>query len=118
MRELVGQLGASDRLLDLCASCRIEDLGEVLAELDGFIGLDTGTTHFAGRVGAKTLALFGASHDPLEWGPVGAKSAWAAVETPCRSCSKSELAECDFGLQCMVALKPQDVWPMVKRLFL
>ena len=118
VQALVDQLGALDRVLDLCACCRIEDLGEVLAELDGFIGLDTGTTHFAGRVGVKTLALFGAAHDPVEWGPVGARSAWAAVDTPCRSCSKSELVECDFGLQCMVALKPEDVWPMVKRQFL
>ncbi len=118
VRELIAQLAAPDRTLDLCACCRIEDLGEVLAELDGFIGLDTGTTHFAGRVGIRTLALFGAAHDPVEWGPVGARSAWAAVETPCRSCFKSELAECEFGLQCMVALTPDEVWPIVKRRFL
>ncbi len=115
VRELIAQLGAPDRTLDLCACCRIEDLGEVLAELDGFIGLDTGTTHFAGRVGVKTLALFGVAHDPVEWGPVGSKSAWAAVDAPCRSCFKSELAECEYGLQCMVALTPDEVWPIVKR---
>ncbi len=115
IRALVGQLAAPERVLDLCGCCRIEDLGEVLAQLDGFIGLDTGTTHFAGRVGVKTLALFGAAHDPREWGPVGAKSAWAAVETPCRSCFKSELSECDFGLQCMMALTPDEIWPLVER---
>ncbi len=112
---LVAQLAGGERVMDLCGCCRIEDLGEMLAELDGFIGLDTGTTHFAGRVGVKTLALFGASHDPREWGPVGEKSAWAAVETPCRQCFKSELAQCGFGLQCMVLLKPSDVWPLVER---
>ena len=115
VRALVAQLAAPERVLDLCSCCRIEDLGEVLAELDGFIGLDTGTTHFAGRVGVKTLALFGVSHDPMEWGPVGGKSAWAGVEMACSSCSKSELAECEFGLQCMVALKPDDVWPLVEK---
>ncbi len=114
VRRLIDQLGAGERVIDLCSCCRIEDLGEVLAELDGFIGLDTGTTHFAGRVGVKTLALFGAAHDPNEWGPVGERSAWAAVQTPCASCFKSELADCGFGLQCMVLLRPQDVWPLVE----
>ena len=118
VRALTARLDAPDKVLDLCGCCRIEDLGEALAELDGFIGLDTGTTHFAGRVGVKTLALFGVSHDPKEWGPVGAKSAWAAVEAPCAGCSKSELSECDFGLRCMLMLTPEAVWPLVERQFL
>lgn len=114
VKALAAELHGGERVIDLCSACRIEDLGEVLAELDGYIGLDTGTTHFAGRVGVKTLALFGASHDPAEWGPVGGRSGWAAVQVPCGSCFKSELSECDFGLRCMTLLTPKEVWRLVE----
>ena len=115
VRALVDELAAGDRAIDLCGCCGIEDLGEVLAELDGFIGLDTGTTHFAGRVGVKTFALFGAAHDPREWGPVGANSAWASVDVPCGHCFKAELSQCGAALRCMTMLTPAEVWPLVER---
>ncbi len=115
VRALMDELAAGDRAVDLCGCCRIEDLGEVLAELDGFIGLDTGTTHFAGRVGVKTFALFGAAHDPREWGPVGASSAWASVDVPCGQCFKAELSQCGAALRCMTMLTPAEVWPLVER---
>ncbi|MBV8848818.1 MAG: hypothetical protein JOZ16_04450, partial [Methylobacteriaceae bacterium] len=91
------------------------DLGEVLALLDGFIGLDTGTTHFAGRVGVPTLALFGTAHDPREWGPVGDKSAWAAMDAPCHHCSISEARFCALDVACMSSLRPEQVWPLVEQ---
>lgn len=114
VRWLVGELDAGGRAIDLCACCRIEDLGEMLVELDGYIGLDTGTTHFAGRVGVRTLAIFGAAHDPREWGPVGVRSGWVAADLDCGACSKSLASHCGFQLRCMSTLSPARIFEAVK----
>ena len=111
--ELIAELDAGTRVIDAVSSCRIEDLGEVLAELDAFIGLDTGTTHFAGRVGLPTFAVFGASHDPVEWGPVGSRARWIAADVTCRGCSLSAASQCGAALACMTELTPDEVWPAV-----
>ena len=113
--RLAMALDAGERTIELCAACRIEDLGEVLGELDGFVGLDTGTTHFAGRVGLRTFALFGAAHDPREWGPVGSKSGWGSADLPCGSCSFGGRAQCMLEVVCMTSLTPEKVWPLVEQ---
>ena len=114
--RIIDTLAAGERAVDLTASCEIGDLGEVLAQLDTFVGLDTGTTHFAGRVGVPTLAIFGAAHDPVEWGPVGEHSEWVAAAIACSGCSFSTLAQCAVDLRCMTSITPDDVWPMLDRL--
>ena len=111
--ELIAELDAGTRVIDAVSSCRIEDLGEVLAELDAFIGLDTGTTHFAGRVGLPTFAVFGAAHDPVEWGPVGSRARWIAADITCQGCSLSAASQCGAALACMTQLTPDEVWPAI-----
>lgn len=114
VQRLLAQLRAGDRTVDLCRCCEIEDLGEVLAMLDGFVGLDTGTTHFAGRVGLRTAVIFGHAHDPREWGPVGERTAWVAAEIACRGCSYSEFVHCPNGVACMTDLLPDEIWPTIE----
>ena len=114
-RDVIAALGYPHRVADLVGCCRIEDLGEVLATLSGFIGLDTGTSHFAGRIGVPLVTLFGASHDPAEWGPVGASSRWVAMAVECSDCSLSHAAQCPAGLKCMTRLTPDAVWPVVEK---
>jgi ADP-heptose:LPS heptosyltransferase len=114
VRALLAELSAGARTIDLTGCCRIEDLGEILAELDGFIGLDTGTTHFAGRIGLPTVAIFGASHDPLRWGPVGARSSWAAADIACKECSKALASQCEISVRCMSDISPDDVWQVIE----
>lgn len=115
---LIEQLGGSDRVIDLSASCKIEDLGEVLSALDGFIGLDTGTTHFAGRIGLPTVSIFGAAHDAHEWGPVGPATAWIAADIACAGCFKATAAQCGIGVLCMSGLDAEAVWPLVETVLL
>jgi ADP-heptose:LPS heptosyltransferase len=112
---MIEQLGAGERTINLCQSSKIEDLGEILAMLDGFVGLDTGTTHFAGRMGIRTVAIFGHAHLPKEWGPVGDHATWVAADVVCRGCSYSDAAQCPVGVACMSGLSPLDVWSAVRR---
>ena len=115
VQRIVAHLAAGERAIDLCSCSRIEDLGEVLALLDGFVGLDTGTTHFAGRVGLRTVSIFGHAHHPAEWGPVGDRSTWVAADVACRGCSFSQAEQCAIGVACMTGLAPQDVWAVAQR---
>jgi ADP-heptose:LPS heptosyltransferase len=115
VQEILHELNAPRAVLNLCAASKIEDLGEILGELDAFVGLDTGTTHFAGRVGLPTFALFGASHDPVEWGPVGGRSGWGAADLECAGCSLSRLEQCPNDLACMTMLTPDRVWPTLRQ---
>jgi ADP-heptose:LPS heptosyltransferase len=92
-----------------CGLVLLEDLGQVLEPLDLFIGNNTGSTHFAGKVGVRTIAVFAGTHHPREWGPVGQNASWIRREEPCSPCYLAHLKQCWHGHACMANLLPADV---------
>jgi len=93
----------------LCGAARLEELGLLLSKLDLFIGANTGTTHFAGTVGVRTIGVYAGTNHPREWGPMGENASWIYRDEPCAPCHLSELEKCRHGHSCMVQLRPADV---------
>jgi ADP-heptose:LPS heptosyltransferase len=96
-----------------CGTVALPDLGRALQPLDLFIGNDAGTTHYAGRVGVRTVAIFSGCTHPREWGPVGDNVSWLYHEEPCSPCYLSDLKDCRYSHVCIRDLLPSHVAAVV-----
>jgi ADP-heptose:LPS heptosyltransferase len=97
----------------LCGLAPLEDLGVILEPLDLFIGSNTGTTHFAGKVGVRTLGIYAGTNHPREWGPIGPNASWIYRDELCAPCYLTDLKDCRHGHVCMLSLLPSDVIHLV-----
>ena len=70
----------------------------------------SGVGHLAASVGAPTLAIYSASHQPQEWGPRGPRSQALMAVVPCSPCGYDRLAECPYEHTCMQGLLPESVF--------
>ena len=111
--ELCQQLGLDPALHSLCGEVGLADLGQVLEPLDLFIGNNTGTTHYAGRVGVRTIGIYSGTNPPREWAPVGENVSWIYRDEDCAPCFLSDIDACRYGHVCLRNLLPADVLPIV-----
>jgi Glycosyltransferase family 9 (heptosyltransferase) len=107
------QLGLDPAEASLCGRTRLQDLGKLLQELDLFVGNNTGTTHFAGRLGVRTIGIYSGTNHPKEWGPIGENASWITRDEPCAPCFLSQVRDCHYGLVCLKDLLPRDVLKVV-----
>jgi ADP-heptose:LPS heptosyltransferase len=107
------QLGLDPAEANLCGKTRLADLGKLLKELDLFVGNNTGTTHFAGRLGVRAIGIYSGTNHPKEWGPIGENASWITRDVPCAPCFLSQVRDCHHGLVCLKDLLPQDVLKVV-----
>jgi ADP-heptose:LPS heptosyltransferase len=106
-------LGLEPLLHSACGKTKLHELGCLLQPLDLFIGSNTGTTHFAGRLGVRTVGIYAGTNHPREWGPIGENASWITRDEKCAPCSLTDLKDCRFGHVCMRNLLPDDVLPVV-----
>jgi ADP-heptose:LPS heptosyltransferase len=70
--ELVGPAESASRRLafsDRTGSGDLPEVAALLASCDAFLGNDSGVSHLAGAVGARGVAVFGATN-PDRWRPI------------------------------------------------
>lgn len=108
------ELGLDPELHSLCGSVGLGELGQVLEPLDLFIGNNTGTTHYAGRVGVRTIGIYSGTNPPREWGPVGENVSWIYRDEDCAPCFLSSIDDCRYGHVCLRNLLPADVLAIVE----
>lgn len=106
-------LGLDPALHSACGGTKLSELGRLLQPLDLFIGSNTGTTHFAGRVGVRTVGIYSGTNHPREWAPIGPNASWITRDEKCAPCSLTDIADCRFGHVCLRNLLPADVLPLV-----
>ena len=92
----------------------LSSLGYYLKKCDIYVGYDTGTTHYAGKVGIPTFGIFAAVHNPREWGPVGRRSHVITKYTSCSPCYLPKLEDCQHGHACMLEITPAACWEEVQ----
>jgi exopolysaccharide biosynthesis WecB/TagA/CpsF family protein len=73
-------------VLNLAGKTTLPQLAGVLAQADVFIGADSGVMHLASAVGARVVALFGASNH-LAWSPYQTESTIVRTAPRCSPCS-------------------------------
>lgn len=89
-------------VIDLSGRTDLHQLAGVLASSRAVVANDSGAMHLAGAVGARVLAVFGATNEartsPLTSGPDAPSSTILTHEVFCRPCM---LRECPIDHRCM-----------------
>lgn len=92
----------------------LAQLAALLARSDLYLGNDSGVSHLAAAVGARTVALFGPS-DERQWAPRGPRVAILRRQTACSPCNDSAMKLCP-GRPCLAELTPGDVIQQLRKL--
>lgn len=112
--EVCAHLGIDDAVHSTCGKVGLDWLGVLLADLDLFVGNNTGTTHYAGKVGARTIGIYAGTNHPREWGPIGQNASWIYRDEPCAPCHLTLLQDCPNSHACMIDLMPDEVMAHVE----
>ena len=108
---IAATLGATP--IDLCGKTKLLEAIDLLALADAVVSNDSGLMHVAGALGRPVVAIYG-STSPDVTPPLGARSAVAEIELPCRPCFQRV---CPLGhTNCLNLLTPAVVEEKVFRL--
>ena len=117
--EIVARLPATgtrmNRLIDFSGKSDLASLAGVLSVARAVVSNDSGAMHLAGAVGARVVAIFGASNErrtsPLTPGPDGPPPAILTHDVFCRPCM---LRECPIDHRCMSGVTARMVFEAVR----
>jgi ADP-heptose:LPS heptosyltransferase len=79
----------------------------LLALSDLYVGNDSGITHLAAAVGARTVAIFGPS-DPCQWAPRGGRVTVVSFPVQCAPCESAPMKACRQR-RCLTDVSPAEV---------
>ena len=108
--RLAAEAGHSGRVSNLGGRTAWSELPELLRQADLVVCNNSGIAHLAASVGARTLAIYSASHQPQEWGPRGERSHALMAVVACSPCGHDRLGDCPHGHRCMQGLAPETVF--------
>lgn len=120
-KGLVGRLPATARLelvTDLVGRTQWSELPDILRAADLVICNNSGIAHQAAALGVRTLAIFSASHQPLEWGPRGPRAGAIMMSVACSPCGLERVEACGNGHLCMRLLTPEIVMAQITKILL
>jgi ADP-heptose:LPS heptosyltransferase len=102
--------GGIDPLLNCSLVARnlnLAQLGALLARSDLYLGNDSGITHLAAAVGARTVALFGPS-DVRQWAPRGKQVTILNRNVECSPCEVPVMKSCAHR-KCLNGFLPEKI---------
>ena len=114
--RLAQEAGGSTRLRNLGGQTSWSDIPDLLRDADLVICNNSGIAHVAAASGARTLAIYSASHQPQEWGPRGEQSHAMMAVVACSPCGHDRLQDCPNEHRCMQGLMPETVFQEACRL--
>ena len=114
MERLEGH--AREKVTNLVGGTRWSDIPALLTAADLVICNNSGIAHQSAALGARTLAIYSASHQPLEWGPRGARSRAIMMAMPCSPCGWERLEDCTNEHRCMTLITPRAVLAQVEHM--
>ena len=118
---VIGPVEAERRGIEQLSSSCIVASGLDLAQLAGllvrcdvYVGNDSGVSHLAAAVGARTVAIFGPS-DERQWAPRGQCVSVLRHYIACSPCSDTVLGLCQHRA-CLTQLSPDEVIDQMRKL--
>ncbi len=117
--DIASRLGSTgsrmNRLVDLSGKTDLPSLAGVLARARAVVSNDSGAMHLAGAVGAKVIALFGATNEkrtsPLRASESGPSPVIMTHDVFCRPCM---LRECPIDHRCMRGISAEAVFEVLR----
>jgi heptosyltransferase-2 len=105
-----------NRLIDLAGKTDLPALAGVLARAHAVVSNDSGAMHLAGAVGARVIAIFGATNEqrtsPLRASAAAPPAAILTHEVFCRPCM---LRECPIDHRCMRGISAERAYEAVRQ---
>ena len=106
------------RELDACINAagklNVRENAALLTQCDGYVGLDTGTTHLAAAVGISVVAIYGQRNNPGHWLPHATSLEILQNDVPCAGC-RAQTCSVD-GHPCMTGIEINEVAAAVARM--
>jgi len=109
--------GGFEVFSDCCINARGLSLGQaaaLLARSDVYLGNDSGITHLAAAVGARTVALFGPS-DASQWAPLGRAVTVLSRHVACAPCADAVMKSCSHR-DCLTAFSAAEAIGEIEKL--
>ncbi|MFZ1701769.1 MAG: glycosyltransferase family 9 protein [Pyrinomonadaceae bacterium] len=107
-RRLGLQLNATGEL-------SVRQSGALLSLCDGYIGLDTGSTHLAAAAGTPCFSIYGERNNQGQWFPLGISHMTLFHPTECAGCRYEVCPISDHP--CIRGIGVDDVWPHLQEFF-
>ena len=112
----IGSTGTRmNRLIDLSGKTDLPSLAALLARAHAVVSNDSGAMHLAGAVGAKVVAIFGATNEkrtaPLRASENAPEPVIVTHEVFCRPCM---LRECPIDHRCMRGISAETVFQAIR----
>lgn len=98
--------------VDLTGTTSLGGLGALLRDSAVLVGNDTGTSHLAAAVGARSVTVFLAG-DPVRWAHRGAGHRAVVADVPCAPCPH---LVCPIDFRCAASVPPGVVAAAARRL--
>ena len=102
-------------MVDLCGQTTLAQLAGVMAAARAVVSNDSGAMHLAAAVGARVVAIFGATNEhrtsPLTRGPDAPPAVIVSTSVWCRPCM---LRECPIDHRCMTQVTAHQVLEAVR----
>jgi len=118
---VVGPVEAERRGFEhLSAHCHVASgldlaqLAALLARCDVYVGNDSGVSHLAAAVGARTVVIFGPS-DERQWTPLGPRVSILRRQIACSPCGDTVMELC-LHRACLAELYPAEVIQELRKL--
>ncbi|OPX29277.1 MAG: lipopolysaccharide heptosyltransferase II [Candidatus Omnitrophica bacterium 4484_171] len=109
-------INESAGLIDMRGKLILSRLGALLREADIFISNDSGPVHIAAALGTPVISIFGRNDrglSPKRWRPLGDKAFFMHKDVGCNPCLAHN---CTKGFLCLKAVKPDEVFSLVKKI--
>lgn len=119
VEEVLAELGASPRVVNLAGKTSLGELLGIFTRMTLFITNDSGPLHIAAALGVPTLSLFG-PETPVLYGPRGEDALvfYKGIYcSPCLSVFNAKTAPCSGQNICMQSITAQEVLETMRRRF-
>jgi ADP-heptose:LPS heptosyltransferase len=107
---------APSQVSNLVGTTEWSDVPAVVQPADLVICNNSAIAHQAASLGVRTLAIYSASHQPLEWGPRGSRSRAIMMDVQCSPCGWERIEECNNDHRCMQMITPELVLVQVTQM--
>jgi heptosyltransferase-2 len=106
--RIAGKFSAG--VIDLCGRFDLIQLAHVIQACDLVVSGDSGPMHLAAALGARQIAIFGATHPRLGFAPLNGKAVVLAAGLPCQPCSLHGSKTCPLGhFNCMKRITAEQI---------
>jgi ADP-heptose:LPS heptosyltransferase len=109
LERLAARIEPGARRVRVLAGAGWSELIATLARARLVVTNNSGLAHVAALIGVRSLSLYSASHQAIEWGPVGERAVALQAALNCGPCGLDSIEECANGLRCMRMITPESV---------